>query len=265
MEKDNLHEEAQKRLEELSILIGKIESQLKTASKDKIWCQQKGKCMQYYKIDSHKNYARTYIHKKDIQIAKNAVFSEYYGAFLSVLKQNTRALKRFSAQYDFHKLVEVYKKLPYAKKLLVSPLIQDDESFASQWQSRNYEHKKEQPEENLVTLKNEHVRSKSEVIIANLLNAKKIPYHYEFPLELKDGYIIYPDFICLNKRTRQEFYWEHCGKMDDSEYSASLVKRLSLLAQKNILPGKNLILTMESTAQPLNTREVERIIETFLL
>ena len=42
MEKDNLHEEAQKRLEELSILIGKIESQLKNASKDKIWCHFSG-------------------------------------------------------------------------------------------------------------------------------------------------------------------------------------------------------------------------------
>jgi hypothetical protein len=43
------------------------------------------------------------------------------------------------------------------------------------------------------TSRAETVRSKSEVIIANLLHAKDIDYHYEHPLEL-GGVVKYPDF-----------------------------------------------------------------------
>ena len=116
-----------------------------------------------------------------------------------------------------------------------------------------------------MTTKEEKVRSKSEVIIANMLNTKGIPYHYEFPVKINSSLTIYPDFLCLNKRTRQEFYWEHCGMMDDSGYSRELVKRLALYAQKNIIPGKNLILTMETREQPLNTKDVERVIDALLV
>ena len=97
-----------------------------------------------------------------------------------------------------------------------------------------------------------------------MLNNKGIPYHYEVPVKINSSITFHPDFFCLNKRTRQEFYWEHCGKMDDPEYSGDLVRRLTLYAQKNIIPGKNLILTMETLKTPLNTKDVERTIETFL-
>ena len=69
----------------------------------------------------------------------------------------------------------------------------------------------------------------------------------------------------MNKRTRQEFYWEHCGRMDEPEYARSMVKRLSLYSRKNIIPGKNLILTMETYEHPLNTKDVEQLVESFLL
>ena len=98
-----------------------------------------------------------------------------------------------------------------------------------------------------------------------MLNAKGVPYHYEFPVTVRSGLVLYPDFFCLNKRTRQEVYWEHCGMMDDPEYTSGLVKRLSLYSQKNIIPGKNLILTMETAELPLNTKEVEKVIAAFLL
>ena len=53
--------------------------------------------------------------------------------------------------------------------------------------------------------------------------------------------------------------------MDDSEYSANLVKRLAIYAKKNIIPGKNLILSMETLEQPLSTKDIENLIKTFLL
>ena len=265
MEKDFLHEQTQVRLKDYSELITKIETFLKTSSKDKIWCKQRNNSFQYYKIDHKKKDVRIYIRKKNIAIAKNAIQAEYYSKLLTVLKDNYNALKTFSSHYDFLKILNVYKRFPLAKQVLINPICIDDNLYATEWQAKDYERKKDQPEGNLVTLKNEKVRSKSEVIIANMLNTKGIPYHYEYPVQIKGDSIFHPDFLCLNKRTRQEFYWEHCGKMDDIEYSRSFVKRLSYYSQKNILPGKNLILTMETSDRPLNTKEIERVINSYLI
>lgn len=66
------------------------------------------------------------------------------------------------------------------------------------------------------TLSGEMVRSKSEVIIANILYQSGIPFAYEQPLRAPDGSRHDPDFtIKWNGRT---CYWEHLGMLDDEEY-----------------------------------------------
>ena len=84
-------------------------------------------------------------------------------------------------------------------------------------------------------------------------------------MPIRRGVTFHADFLCLNLRTRQEFYWEHCGKMDDPEYSSNLTARISEYLKKGIIPGKNLILSMETADIPLNTKDVERMIEVFLI
>ncbi len=84
--------------------------------------------------------------------------------------------KRFTCLFDAPKITE-YKNKFYEEKLI---------------------HK---------TKRGEMVRSKSEVIIANMLFDADINYLYEEPLQLKDGSIRSPDFtISKNGKT---FYWEH--------------------------------------------------------
>ncbi len=265
MENDELITLTKEKLKECSLLIGKIESFLNGKPKEKIWCKQNGRNFEYYKITQGKKMARSYIPKRNLAIVKASVQTEYYFKLLPLLKRQQNLLNLFLTQYNVQKIYTTYKKFPLAKRILITPLFIDNETFTAQWQAKNYEHKKEQPERNLVTAKGESVRSKSEVIIANMLNAKGVPYHYEFPVTVRSGLVLYPDFFCLNKRTRQEVYWEHCGMMDDPEYTSGLVKRLSLYSQKNIIPGKNLILTMETAELPLNTKEVEKVIAAFLL
>jgi len=63
----------------------------------------------------------------------------------------------------------------------------------------------------------EVVRSKSEVIIANLLHAKGIQYHYESPLE-RDTSVKYPDFTIDDDNIGITYYWEHCGLLQDASY-----------------------------------------------
>lgn len=174
-------------------------------------------------------------------------------------------MNNFLVVYKPDNLEQIYKDLPQSRKQLVQPIFLDNETYARQWQSQKFERKKDQPDGTYQTIKAEAVRSKSEIIIANLLNEKKVPYHYEYPVPLSNGVIIHPDFFCLNKRTRQEFYWEHCGKMDDLEYTANLTQRFSEYSKCGIIPGKNLIITMETSKTPLETKAVERLIAAFLV
>lgn len=111
--------------------------------------------------------------------------------------------------------------------------------------------------------------SKSEIIIADALNRYNVPYRYEFPLQLKTSggrfTIIYPDFTCLNLRTRQEFLWEHFGLIEKPDYVHNAASKLELFSNNKIVHGKNLIITMETEKVPLDTRQIEQIIKEYLL
>jgi hypothetical protein len=66
------------------------------------------------------------------------------------------------------------------------------------------------------TLTEYMVRSKSEVIIANLLFDREIPFEYEAPLFAPDGTFYLPDFTI--KWQGQDWYWEHLGRLEDEDY-----------------------------------------------
>ncbi|MBR4152347.1 MAG: ATP-dependent DNA helicase RecQ [Selenomonadaceae bacterium] len=76
------------------------------------------------------------------------------------------------------------------------------------------------------------VRSKSEVIIANLLYAAEINYRYEEPLEV-DGVKILPDFTIYLPNGRKIF-WEHIGMLGVEKYDKRWVEKLNLY--KNYFP-----------------------------
>lgn len=67
------------------------------------------------------------------------------------------------------------------------------------------------------TLNGDRVRSKSEVIIANLLAQHGIKYEYEKKLEYIVGKWIEPDFT-INLPTGEEIYWEHLGMLGVESY-----------------------------------------------
>ena len=71
-------------------------------------------------------------------------------------------------------------------------------------------------ERKLATLSKYFVRSKSEVIIANMLVAEEIPFAYEEPLFATDGSMYLPDFTVKFKG--ETYYWEHVGRLDLEGY-----------------------------------------------
>lgn len=66
------------------------------------------------------------------------------------------------------------------------------------------------------TLADYMVRSKSEVIIANILFDRNIPFKYEVPLFAPDGTFYIPDFTITWHG--EQWYWEHLGLLDREDY-----------------------------------------------
>lgn len=69
------------------------------------------------------------------------------------------------------------------------------------------------------------VRSKSEVIIANMLHERGIKFYYEKPLFASDGTMYLPDFTLI--WNGEEIYWEHVGKISDPKYAADWEEKLA--------------------------------------
>jgi exodeoxyribonuclease V alpha subunit len=66
-------------------------------------------------------------------------------------------------------------------------------------------------------LSGDMLRSKSEVIIANLLHEREVPFRYELPLFAGDGTLRLPDFtVTWHGKT---YFWEHLGLLDQTHYA----------------------------------------------
>jgi hypothetical protein len=62
------------------------------------------------------------------------------------------------------------------------------------------------------------VRSKSELLIAERLDAAGVTWLYEKPFRGGDGRVVYPDFTIDDAETGVIYYWEHLGMLADPAY-----------------------------------------------
>lgn len=161
----------------------------------------------------------------------------------------------------------VFTSLPCGIKDHVNPSVFTDDGYARRWQAEKYQNRWEGRGFKFETPRGERVRSKSEWMIASMLDASGVPYRYEETVGLHELYggAFHPDFTVLNKRTRKEYYWEHFGRMDDPEYvEESFMPKIIEYYTFGFIPGEKLLMTFESKNHPFDTVQVKRIIETYL-
>lgn len=103
------------------------------------------------------------------------------------------------------------------------------------------------------TLSTYMVRSKSEVIIANMLAERNIPFLYEMPLIAPNGTTYLPDFTVTIKG--EDYYWEHLGRLDLPNYRAHWEKKEKWY--NRYFPGR-LLMTKEG---PTLSMEVDDLIK----
>lgn len=102
------------------------------------------------------------------------------------------------------------------------------------------------------------VRSRGEIVIAEVAHSLGIPFRYDQLITMEDGSSISPDFSFEDKYN-EEFYIEYCGMMDDSGYVRNhLIKRSRY--ERNGINEWNNIRYIYSKDDSLNAVEIKHIL-----
>ena len=121
-----------------------------------------------------------------------------------------------------------------------------------------------------MTRKGIAVRSKSEVIIADLLYSKGIDFEYERPLDL-DGDRKLPDFTIADSDSGETYYWEHLGMLQRPSYRRKWEAKKAWYTAHGILEeaaggGENgtLITSRDGDDSSISSAAIEEFIDKLL-
>ena len=268
---------------------------------------------QYFRVTEKTGRKGEYIPEEKMSLASAISQRDYDAKMLNELQKLRSALEKCVAKYDVSVVENLYAQLHPARRSLVTPLVYPDEDFVARWSAVKYAGRDFDADVPvLMTARGERVRSKSEIIIADALFRRGIPYRYEFPHELlhvgtreaemaheagamlgagamcgtsdraaevrkgrrdaggtrgelraraRKRVVVYPDFTCLNVRTRQEFVWAHFGMIDVPEYCQNMASKMEMYLMNGFCLGKNFVMTTETYDRPLSSMMVEKMLE----
>ena len=261
----------QKKVKELQSLISQIEQNLEGRISGSLRVSMSAGHPRYYQQfpkEEGKEKESHYLKAEDLDVARQLAQQEYEEQLLRLAKKQLRNAMANLTEYDEQPMRSLFQNMHEARKLLVSPLVDDDETYVAKWLSRQYSpgpFAEDAPE--LYANSGIRVRSKSEIIIADTYSRLKIPNLYECPIKLRsEGRFITvrPDFTLLNVRTREQFIHEHFGMIDNPQYADQFIRKIELYEKNGIFPGKNLLVTWESSMHPLNAQQIEMLIKEYL-
>ena len=136
------------------------------------------------------------------------------------------------------------------------------------WMSSRYDRNPAPIERAFITITGEVVRSKSELIIFDLLVKYGVPFRYDCALELTDlnglETVRYPDFTIL-LADGSLLYWEHLGMLSDERYLSGVMAKLALYHKNGLTVGDELILTSDAADGSINVEAIAKIIESQIL
>lgn len=218
----------------------------------------KGRVYYYHCIDGRR---RGITSNQDL--AFSLARKKYLNISLKLIERNIHSL--ISLVENYHDLIPEYiiGKLPHNFQALPQKIYLPYDRKRDAWMDKPYEQSDYHcVEKDHVTAQGLWVRSKSEVIIAEKLDAYHVPYRYEQMLYIEQ-YHFAPDFTILTQDGLK--YWEHCGLVNDKAYMRKHHWKMSLYGRAGIVPWKNLIVTYDDENGGLDSRIIESEIVNKLL
>ncbi|MBO7407401.1 MAG: hypothetical protein J6V14_07190 [Clostridia bacterium] len=197
-----------------------------------------------------------------MEIVRKLAQKAYLSRLLEAVESELTAINKSELELAKTRNVSaesVYDSIDDWMRELTSPFIVSDARYTGLWQSLPFETTQYFEEnKNQHTAQGEYVRSKSELLIANMLYRAGVNYKYEHPLSLGWN-TIYPDFTILDVRQRKVFYWEHFGKIDEQDYAINAVKRIGAYSAAGLDVVNKLIITWETELHPLSPDTVRQV------
>ena len=224
-----------------------------------------GNGFQYYRRRNKSETNGEDIRKTDIRKAITLAQIEYDERLLDALQKAKHTLKKCKATGIINPFEIAMEGMSPGKKELINPHYISDESYIHNWKQQKMEglmFKDGSP--GFYTRSGLRVRSKSEVLIADMLDELSVPFFYEKPLRFKKR-TVHPDFTLLKIRERKEVYWEHFGMMDDREYKDAAVCKMREYEENGYYQFDSVIWTFESLKCPMNTREIRNMVKSLLV
>lgn len=220
----------------------------------------------YYLRKSPKDKCGLYLDKSRNSDKEKYATKKYIKELLKNIENEISKLERIRNLEVSDSIIDTYKSLNPGVRKLINPINVDDDTYKEMWLKESYVGLgfNSRDKSSFYSDKGERMRSKSEVLIANALNKMNIAYKYECPIVRKNGELLYPDFTVLDAKRRRIMYWEHLGKMDDMAYVTRNLWKLDEYKSINIQIGVNLILTYESSSNPLGTYEINNIVQSLI-
>ena len=248
------------------ILVGKIWLAERNAAKfpkGRLRCSKSGKQRRFYHVIDDYKGGGEYITSKDEALKRSLAQKDYNAKFLQLAKAEIEEIERFKGLLDKTNADMAYRCLPEYRRELVRPYLIPDNIYVEQWLAQPFKTTEYKKEGAVVyeTKRKEKVRSKSELMIANMLYDLGIPCKYEKELRLRDGSVKYPDFTLLNVKERCEIYWEHAGLLESEGYRRAFFKKVSDYSRNGIHVGANLIVTIETEECPLDTSAIREMLQ----
>lgn len=237
---------AKREIIKLRKILSEVENFMSDAPKGCLkWQNKNGKTYYYHQFKNKENqWEREYIKREDVSLANELALKHYYSVIRPKVKKQLNELEKFVKRYSSDELDDVYDNLCSERKALCTPISTSVETQLRLWQEEEYEPARMHLENlRYETEQGEMVRSKSELIIENILYQN----------------------TTINIHTGKIKYWEHAGRMDDTHYSCETVKKMNNYVSNGLLPGRDVVWTFETQGYPLDVSVVKKIVKDVLI
>lgn len=207
-----------------------------------------------------------YIQKQEMKEVYKIKTVRFLELYKKRLEKNIRLQQDFLAQYAAPEFSRINAMLPKAYQFCF------DERMPLQNKALPQVLASENPyrREDLIhkTSYGLQVRSKGEIMIAEILYAAGFEFYYEKALKLMDENgnvkVVYPDFTILLGQGKI-VYWEHKGMMGNADYFLHDQEKMLLYYQNDIYEPKNLIVTKDGADGSFDFEAIQRLVYGFLL
>ena len=215
----------------------------------------------YFYIRNHKLSGQLiYIKKKNAKLISGLMQKKYVDQMREAIDNESEAIDLFLTHMPATVVEDVYNGIDLEIRESIDPVIDNDIRFAMRWAEGNAITVDTSDESTgIKTDRGERVKSKSECLIANMLNKNGILYKYEKELHV-GKYVFHPDFTILDVKNRREIYYEHFGMMDDDKYLNDAIRKLNIYNRNGFSVGDRLLISMETSTQPLDIQAAEKMV-----